>query len=87
MKLPFLDRDLIKYAMKVPAGLKIKENIKKYILREVAINLGLPDVFAFRKKKAAQYGSRFDKAIYKNQRKNGFKYKSNYIESLIEKLC
>ncbi len=75
---PFLDEKVIKSAMQTPSRYKIK----KYILREIALDLGLPREFAFRKKTAAQYGSGIDKAILKLAKKNGFKYKKNYLMSL-----
>ncbi|MEK6969064.1 MAG: asparagine synthase-related protein [Nanoarchaeota archaeon] len=77
---PFLDKELIEYALKLPAEWKISVEEKKIILREVAEEfLG---EFAWRKKKAAQYGSCFDKAIDILARKNGFKFKKDYLESL-----
>lgn len=79
---PFLDSDLIKTAMQIPGELKIDEKQKKIILREVAEELGLPEEIAWRPKKAAQYGSKFDKAIYKLARKNNFKLKKDYLESI-----
>ena len=80
IKTPFLDKDLIEYAMKLPGDWKIVEEKKKVILREIAEDfLG---EFAWRKKKAAQYGSCFDKAINKLTRKNGFKLKKDYLDSL-----
>lgn len=69
LRLPFLDKKLIDYALKIPAQYKIKADIKKYILRLVALDLGLPEEFAFRKKRAAQYGSNFDKALQKLAKK------------------
>jgi len=66
--------------MQIPAKYKIdKEN--KLILREISYDLGLKE-FAFRKKKAAQYGSNFIKALDKIAKKNGFKYKKEYLQSL-----
>lgn len=77
VRTPFLDEELIKYAMKLPGGWKIKNKLKKHILREVGEEfLGK---FAWRKKKAAQYGSCFDKAIKKLARKEGFKLKKDYL--------
>ncbi|MFC1801658.1 asparagine synthase C-terminal domain-containing protein [Nanoarchaeota archaeon] len=78
---PFLDEDLIKTSMQVPAKWKINEDFKKVILREVADEMGLGEM-AWRKKKAAQYGSCFDKAIGKLAKKNGFKLKKDYLNSL-----
>ena len=80
---PFLDQDLIKTAMQIPGKEKLNKEYKKLILRKIAEELGLPKEIAWRKKKAAQYGSRFDKAIYKLARKNGFEYKKDYLKSLI----
>ncbi len=77
---PFLDKELIEYAMNLPGEWKISAEEKKIILREVAEEFLGP--FAWRKKKAAQYGSCFDKAIGKLARKNGFKLKKDYLESV-----
>ncbi|MAG15926.1 hypothetical protein CMO88_02600 [Candidatus Woesearchaeota archaeon] len=79
---PFLDKDLIIAAMNVPGKYKISKDEKKIILREVAMKIGLPKQFAFRKKLAAQYGSGFDKAIEKLSKQNRFKYKKEYLKSL-----
>jgi len=77
---PFLDAELIKLAMTFPGEWKIKGDVKKLILREATEEfLG---EFAWRKKRAAQYGSCFDKAIDKLARKNGFKMKKEWLESL-----
>ena len=38
--------------------------------------------FAFRPKKAAQYGSNFDKAILKIAKLKGHKYKKEYLDYL-----
>ena len=77
---PFLDKDLIKTAMKIPGSKKINKEYKKVILREITEELGLPKEFAWRKKKAAQYGSRLDKAIKKL---SGKKQKGDYLRGLI----
>ncbi|MBD3202851.1 hypothetical protein GF327_01030 [Candidatus Woesearchaeota archaeon] len=79
---PFLDKKLIKYSMQIPEKYKITDNIKKYILRRAAVNMQIPEEFALRRKKAAQYGSGFDKAMHKLARKNNFKYKSSYLKHL-----
>jgi asparagine synthase (glutamine-hydrolysing) len=79
---PFLDTDLIKTSLQISGELKIKEGYKKYILRQTALNLGLKNEFAFRPKKAAQYGSNFDKAIKKIAKAKGFRYKKEYLNYL-----
>ena len=81
---PFLDKDLIIAAMNIKPKDKIKKGYKKYILREIAIELGLPNELVFRKRKAAQYGSNILKAINKLSKKAGFKYKKDYLNSICE---
>jgi len=82
LMLPFLDNDVIETAMQIEPKYKINNDYKKIILREIAEEIGLPKEFAWRKKKAAQYGSSFDKAIKKLAKRNGFRYKKDYLESL-----
>jgi len=82
LRVPFLEKELIEYSLRIPAKFKLNKEQNKIILREVAFELGLGD-FAWRKKRAAQYGSKFDRAIGKLAKKNGFKYKKEYLESLL----
>jgi len=82
LKAPFLNEDLVKYAMQIDPKLKINDDHKKIILCEVAENLGLPKEFAWRKKKAAQYGSRLDRAILRLAHRKKFKFKKPYLQSL-----
>ncbi len=81
LRLPFLDVPLVQYALKIPEQHKIKDGIAKYILREIAMDKGIPPQFALRKKMAAQYGSRFDHALGKLAKKNGFPSKSAYLRT------
>ncbi len=60
---PFLDKNLIRDAMEVAPALKVRGDVTKYILREVAASLGVPAPVTRRKKRAAQYGSRLDRAL------------------------
>ena len=62
---------------------KIDSLSNKKILRNIALDLGIPKEFSNRKKKGAQYGSGFDKAILRLAKRNGFKLKKRYIESLM----
>jgi asparagine synthase (glutamine-hydrolysing) len=67
--------------------------IRKYILRKMAEEVGLPDVVIQREKKAAQYGSGSQKSLEQLAKKNGFKKKASdagrndytrmYLESLV----
>lgn len=82
LKIPFLDKELVDYALKIPGELKIKNEVKKFILRKAAIQIGIPENYAMRKKRAAQYGSRIDNAILKLTKKSGLKYKADYLKNL-----
>jgi len=79
---PFLDNEVIKLGMQIDGKFKLNDEYKKVILRKAAVQLGMPKEFAWRKKKAAQYGSRIDKAIVKLSKKNGFSSKKKYVLSL-----
>ena len=82
MQCPFLDKEVVKFAMQIAPELKINETTKKIILLETAVHLGLEKEFAFRPKKAMQYGSGFHTAIEKLAKKKGFKLKQDYLNSL-----
>ncbi len=62
---PFLDPDLVEYALKIPSELKIRNGTRKFILREVARKRGLPDFIVNREKKAIQYSTGVDKVLRK----------------------
>ena len=79
LRLPFLDKGLVEYCLKIPEKYKITGNITKVILREAALKLGLDKEIAQRKKKAAQYGSNSHKTIKKLTKQHGFKFMSEYL--------
>src|SRR3989338_5158781 len=97
LRLPFLDKKLVEYALTIPAEYKLNvtqnnlmasDNLitqNKLIFREIAKEMGVPSEFAERKKRAAQYGSSFDKAIEKLAKQNGFKLKSEYLDRFLPK--
>ncbi len=80
---PLLDETLIVQAMRIHEDLKLKNGLSKWILRATTLALGLDKEFALRPKKAAQYGSRTDRAIEKLAKKNGFSFKKDYLASLL----
>ncbi len=80
--LPFFDFTVIKNVMNINPKLKTDGKEKKIILRELAVDLGLPKNIAFRKRTAAQYGSRVSNAVLKLTKQKGFKLKQDYINSL-----
>ncbi len=90
LRVPFFDKALVKNSIYFNAKQKIVLNkktnviVNKKVLRDVALELKLPEIIAMREKKAAQYGSNFDKAIELLAKKNGFKSKADYLNSIVE---
>lgn len=79
---PFMDQIVIKLAMLFPDSQKIVGDDKKYVLRVMAQEYGLEKEFAFRPKRAAQYGSRINKGILRLAKNKGMLKKGEYIVSL-----
>jgi len=68
---PFLSRKFIDYAKAIPMDQKIKmpdDRIRKHILRQTALAIGVPEASALRPKKALQYGSSIHKYFMKIRR-------------------
>lgn len=78
---PFLDPAVITVAMRIPGSAKIAQGEKKVILRKAAEALGLPKEIAWRKKQAAQYGSKFDAVLEKLAKQAGMG-KQGYVAGL-----
>lgn len=78
---PFLSADVIEIAMEVPTNLKVGEEGRKTILRDVAKMFGLPAEISERKKKAAQYGTGAMKILRRIAKSEGLSV-SQYIENL-----
>ncbi|MGZ5548640.1 MAG: asparagine synthase C-terminal domain-containing protein [Nitrososphaeraceae archaeon] len=65
---PFLTKRFIDFAMKIPIEKKIlgpSDNLRKHILREIAISLNVPIESAMKPKKALQYGTLIHKNLAK----------------------
>ncbi len=84
LRLPFLDKKLIDYTLGIPPKFKLVGDRNKIILREIAKDIGIPEIYAERKKKAAQYGSKFHKALQKIARKKGHKLISSYLTTIYQ---
>lgn len=68
LRVPFLDKEVINLALDIPGKFKIKNNedlLRKHIIRELALDIGVPEYIALRPKKAAQYGSGINKKLKK----------------------
>lgn len=89
LRVPYMDTELIRLGMTIPPEYKIRspeDTLKKYILRDAALDYGVPEYAALRPKKAAQYGSGIDKILKKKISKtlNFNQYLNDYKNSLIE---
>ncbi len=76
-RMPFLDRRIVEYAMRIPASFKVYNTgsntfVRKWILRRVAEKLHLPKKVIKRKKVAMQFGSGTAAALDTIARMNGF---------------
>ncbi|MDO9028033.1 MAG: asparagine synthase-related protein, partial [Candidatus Roizmanbacteria bacterium] len=66
---PYLESEFVKLALEIPVKYKIKDKIEKYIVRQYAKSIGLPDDLATRPKKAFQYSTGIQSLLLK-QKKN-----------------
>ena len=85
VRYPYLNIEVINTAMRIHPYLKIREKIRKYILRKTAIELGLPKEIAYREKKAIQYGSKSIYNLRKLAKKRGKKL-SEFLKDIYSKL-
>jgi asparagine synthase (glutamine-hydrolysing) len=82
LRLPFVDRDVVHFALGLPLSLKIdsaEDQLRKRVLRQVAQNLGIPMFMANKTKKAIQYTTGVNKAIKKLAKKKGLTSRK-YVE-------
>ena len=67
-RLPFLDKELVCTSMRIPVKQKIfssKDNLRKRVLRKLALDLDISEEIALKPKKSLQYGSGVSKHISK----------------------
>jgi asparagine synthase (glutamine-hydrolysing) len=67
---PFLSNNFIKYAKTLPISDKIMDEndlFRKHIIRRLALQIGVPEISANKRKKALQYGSQIHKALIKSR--------------------
>jgi asparagine synthase (glutamine-hydrolysing) len=85
--LPYLQWDMIREAISIPPGEKVKrvngDVIRKYILRKVALGY-LPEEIALRDKKAVQYSTGTVNILRKIARKEGMNLE-RYLEKIRKK--
>jgi len=88
LRLPFVDSEVIQYALSLPINLKIKSTedpLRKRVLRKVAQNLKLPSSIVNRRKKAIQYATGVDKALRKLAKEEGLTLQE-YIRKVFQKV-
>jgi len=68
--MPYLDKDVTKFCLSLPYNMRIN-NHRKYILRKLAVRIGISHEIAFKEKKAAQYGSGIIDVMKKIAKKKG----------------
>ena len=67
---PLLSPDFVKYAKSVPLTEKIHDSddlLRKHAIRNLAKDIGVPELSANKRKKALQYGSKIHKALLKTR--------------------
>jgi asparagine synthase (glutamine-hydrolysing) len=79
LAVPYLDTEFVKFALRIPGKYKTDGKRDKIIMRELAEKLGVDKEIAQRKKRAAQYGSRFDWGLDRMARTHGIT-KSEYLK-------
>lgn len=82
LRLPYLDKEFAQHALALHPKYKINDKQNKIFLREFSSDLKGDERFFNRAKKAAQYGSNFDKALNVLAKKAGFKSKATYLNEM-----
>lgn len=65
IKFPYLEKSIVDFAFSLPVELKIRNKKRKFILYELAKELGIGREITGKEKKAMQYSSGFDKVLKK----------------------
>jgi len=88
LRLPFIDRQVVRFALSLTLDLKItspEDNLRKHVLRRVAQNLTLPTFISEKTKKAVQYTTGVDKALRKLAQRKGLTQK-DYVKQVFEEI-
>jgi len=74
LRLPFVDKDVVDFALRLPLRLKINsvdDKLRKRVLRRAARNLEIPSFMADKRKKAVQYTTGVTKALQRLAKDEG----------------
>jgi len=88
LRLPYIGREVIRFALSLPVNLKINsvdDPLRKRILRYVARNMGIPEFIVERTKKAVQYATGVDKALKQLARRRGLT-QQDYVNQVFMKI-
>lgn len=88
LRLPFVDAEVVRFALSLPVDLKIEsadDKLRKRVLRQAAKNLGIPASIADKPKKAVQFGTGVDEALGRLARKEGLTRRS-YVDRVFRKV-
>jgi asparagine synthase (glutamine-hydrolysing) len=88
LRLPFIDREVVNFALGLPLRLKIEspeDPLRKKVLRKVAESLKIPGFVANRTKKAVQYATGVDKALKRLAKSEGLTVGS-YLNQLFYRI-
>jgi asparagine synthase (glutamine-hydrolysing) len=84
LRTPFLDQKVVEIALRIDPSLKVHNGGRKYVLRELAGELGLPNDIVSQRKKAIQYGSGFHRNLVKLAKSKGLRL-AEYLGSFRKK--
>jgi asparagine synthase (glutamine-hydrolysing) len=88
LRLPFIDREVVRFALGLPVNLKItsaEDKLRKHVLRRLAKNMNIFMFISEKTKKAVQYTTGVDRALKKLARKKGFTQK-DYVKQVFEEI-
>jgi asparagine synthase (glutamine-hydrolysing) len=88
LRLPFIDREVVRFALSLSVNLKItsaEDNLRKRVLRHVAQNMNIPLFISEKIKKAVQYTTGVDRAIRELARKKGLS-QNDYVNQVFEEI-
>ena len=78
---PYLDDSIVRLGEAIPLECKIRNSVRKWVLRKAAEEMNMPEKIVEREKKAAQYGSGIWKTMVKMAKRRGYKI-SEFIEKI-----
>ncbi len=88
LRLPFINRDVVDFALRLPLRLKInsvEDRLRKRVLRRVAHKMDVPSLMADKPKKAVQYTTGVTKALQRLAKNEGLTLRE-YVKKAYSKL-